>query len=266
MAHAQYRVAHVHLIEREAFEDHAHSIHASEISETSARDLERELLPAAAAQRELRAAVAYRDADGVLAQREPGDVGGAEPVHVEHVPDPLERARLVGEVAVAGAQDDAQLGVARPRGDRGLDVAQVDRGDERDRACPRQRQPLKTSGFAPRPITTGSFTRRAKPTFSPSASVSTATTGTPHSRSSRHSRRPTCPSPTTTTWSRRGTARRPSRPVSRESTSRLISPPVKHAADSSVSSIEATIETLNHFGPSSMAGFGPTVASDLVEP
>ena len=123
-----------------------------------------------------------------------------------------------------------------------------------------------TAGFAPRPITTGSFARRAKPTFSPSASVSTATTGTPHSRSSRHSRSPTCPSPTTTTWSRRGTARRPISPVSDESTSRLISPPVKHAADSSVSTIEATIATLNHFGPSSTAGFGPTVASDLVEP
>ena len=47
---------------------------------------------------------------------------------------------------------------------------------------------------------------------------------------------------------------------------RLISPPVKHAAENSVSTIEATIATLNHFGPSSTAGFGPTVASDLVEP
>ena len=41
---------------------------------------------------------------------------------------------------------------------------------------------------------------------------------------------------------------------------------MKHAAESRVSSIDATIVTLNHFGPSSMAGFGPTVASDLVDP
>ena len=96
--------------------------------------------------------------------------------------------------------------------------------------------------------------------------MSTATTGTPHARSSRHSRSPTCPSPTTTTWSRRGTARRPINPVSDESTSRLISPPVKQAALNNVSTIDATIAPLNHFGPSSTAEFGPTVANDLVEP
>ena len=45
-----------------------------------------------------------------------------------------------------------------------------------------------------------------------------------------------------------------------------MSPPVKHAADSNVSTIDATIAPLNHFGPSSTAEFGPTVASDLVEP
>jgi hypothetical protein len=45
-----------------------------------------------------------------------------------------------------------------------------------------------------------------------------------------------------------------------------MSPPVKHAADNSVSTIEATIAPLNHFGPSSTAVFGPTVANDLVEP
>ena len=50
------------------------------------------------------------------------------------------------------------------------------------------------------------------------------------------------------------------------STSRLISPPVNEAAESSVSSIEEAIATLNHFGPSSTAEFGPTVASDFVDP
>ena len=94
----------------------------------------------------------------------------------------------------------------------------------------RQREPVQHGRVGAATDDDGQFTRRAKPTFSPSASVSTATTGTPHSRSSRQSRGPTWPSPTTTTWSRRGTARRPIRPVSRESTSRLIRPPVKHAA------------------------------------
>jgi hypothetical protein len=56
-----------------------------------------------------------------------------------------------------------------------------------------------TAGLAPRPITTGNRARFAKPTFSPSASVSTATTGTSHARSSKHSRNPTWPSPTTST-------------------------------------------------------------------
>ncbi len=40
-------------------------------------------------------------------------------------------------------------------------------------------------------------------------------------------------------------------PVRRESTKRLINPPVKHAADTSVRITEHAIATLNHFGPSS---------------
>ena len=55
-------------------------------------------------------------------------------------------------------------------------------------------------------------------------------------------------------------------PVRLESTKRLISPPVNDAADSSVRITEPPIATLNHFGPSSTAVFGPTVASDFVEP
>jgi hypothetical protein len=81
-----------------------------------------------------------------------------------------------------------------------------------------------------------------------------------------HSRRPTCPSPITITCPWRGTARLPTSPVRRESTSRLIRPPVKHAADSSVRITEQAIATLNHFGPSSTSVFGPTVASDLADP
>ena len=240
---------------------------ANPLEEHPTGDVQRELLPHPRRRSSCGAAVADRDRRRVLAQRQPGDERRAQPVHVEHVADPLQRARLVGDLAVARPQHDPQRDVRRARRHRRLDVAQVvrrDRGERRARGRSDSRR--RTAGFAPRPITTGSFTRRAKPTFSPSASVSTATTGTPHSRSSRQSRSPTCPSPTTTTWSRRGTARRPISPVRRESTSRLISPPVKHAADSSVSSIEATIVTLNHFGPSSTAGFGPTVASDFVEP
>ena len=48
--------------------------------------------------------------------------------------------------------------------------------------------------------------------------------------------------------------------------SRSISPPVKHAALSSVSSIVATIASLNQPGPFWTAVLGPTVASDFVEP
>ena len=45
-----------------------------------------------------------------------------------------------------------------------------------------------------------------------------------------------------------------------------MSPPVKQAAEISVSSTDAAIATLNHFGPLSISGFGPTVASDFAEP
>ena len=47
---------------------------------------------------------------------------------------------------------------------------------------------------------------------------------------------------------------------------RSISPPVKQAALSSVSSIVATIASLNHPGPFWTAVLGPTVASDFVDP
>ena len=59
-----------------------------------------------------------------------------------------------------------------------------------------------------------------------------------------HRRRPTWPSPTTTTWSERGTARRPSRPVRLRPISRSTSPPVNAAANSSATSIESEIVEL----------------------
>ena len=75
------------------------------------------------------------------------------------------------------------------------------------------------------------------------------------------SRRPTWPSPTTTTWSRRGTARRPARPVSRRSISRLTIPAVNIASSTSAISIVKLMNTLNHFGPSLTLSFGSTVTS-----
>ena len=67
---------------------------------------------------------------------------------------------------------------------------------------------------------------------------------------------PTCPSPTTTTWSERGTARRPTRPVRLRPIRRSTSPPVKAAANSSATSMLIETATLNHFGPFSTSGFG----------
>ena len=88
----------------------------------------------------------------------------------------------------------------------------------------------------------------------------------PQSRSSMHSRSPTWPSPTTTTWSERGTARRPSSPVRLRPISRSTRPPVNAAANSSATSMLSEIVTLNHSGPCWTSGFGSTVTSVLTAP
>ena len=138
-------------------------------------------------------------ASSVLTQAQPGDERRAEPVHVDDVADPLQRRGLVAHLrrrppaARRAAPSDARAAIAASMLLRSSGVTAA---NPSARASDSRRS---TAGFAPRPITTGSFARRAKPTFSPSASVSTATTGTPHARSSRHSRSPTWPRPTTTT-------------------------------------------------------------------
>ena len=70
----------------------------------------------------------------------------------------------------------------------------------------------------------------------------------------------------TTTWSRRGTARRPNSPVSRRSISRFTRPAVNDASSTSAASIETVRKLLSHFGPPATLSFGSTVTSVLAAP
>ena len=72
--------------------------------------------------------------------------------------------------------------------------------------------------------------------------------------------------PTTTTWSRRGTARRPNSPVSRRLMSRFTSPAVNEASKTSAASIETVRKSLRPFGPSATSSLGSTVTSVLAAP
>ena len=89
-----------------------------------------------------------------------------------HVADPQQRARLVGDVAVARAQHDAQRRVERARGQRGLDVARssgVTAANARADSSDSRRSTRRVRAAADHDRE--SAARRAKPTFSPSASV-----------------------------------------------------------------------------------------------
>ena len=72
--------------------------------------------------------------------------------------------------------------------------------------------------------------------------------------------------PTTTTWSRRGTARRPNSPVSRRSISRLTRPAVNDASNTSAASIETVRNAFSPFGPSATLSLGSTVTSVFAAP
>ena len=214
-----------------------------------------------------RLAVDGHDGPLVAAERPRGDQGGAEPVDVEHVPDPLQRARLVGDSpsparSTTRRRPSTSARPSRPR------CWQVVRRDRRERAGAVEREPaqhdrVRAAADHDRQLARAARSRRTRRL----GSVSTATTGRRTRAAAGRAGRPTWPRPTTTTWSRRGTARAAEQ-AGQAGVDEPVDQPAREArgADSSVSSIEATIVTLNHFGPSSTAGFGPTVASDFVEP
>ena len=124
----------------------------------------------------------------VLAQRQPRDERGAQPVHVEHVADPLQRPRLVGTSPSPARSTTRSVGVGRARRHRGLDVAQVVRRDRGERARAR-----RATAAAARP---GSRRARSRPAASPAA------------RSRRSRPRPRCrpPRPARRTRAAAGTA------------------------------------------------------------
>ena len=141
----------------------------------------------------------------------------------------------------------AVLGAGR---ERDPDVVQVvGRHDrERDRAVEREPPQQRRIGPAPddRPAAAaGAPGRRSRRRAGRRSRPPRCRT----SRRSMHSRSPTCPSPTTITWSDRGTARRPSSPVRLRPISRSTSPPVNAAAKSSATSMLERDRDLEPLGP-----------------
>ena len=70
----------------------------------------------------------------------------------------------------------------------------------------------------------------------------------------------------TTTWSRRGTRAAADDPGEPPVDERFTRPAVNDASKTSVTSIEAVMKLLNHYGPSSTSWFGSTVATVLPAP
>jgi hypothetical protein len=197
-------------------------------------------------------------------EREAGEVRGADPVHVADVPSGSSE-RVSPAVAFAPARRTKRRSGATARArERDLDVLQVvvrDRG-ERDRAV--QRQPLEQRRIAPRGRSRPAARARARGRRSRRPRGRRPRRRDARSGADSVARRsPTCPRPTTTTWSERGTRAPPDEAGQPAADQALDEPPVNARGEEQRDEHAHRDRDLEPLGPSWTSGFGSTVTSVL---